>query len=248
MTEAEWLASDDSEAMFVFARDGVGDRKLRLFGVACCRRVWRHLIDPRSRAAVEVAELFADGLVPTADLVQAHWRAQQAYTAGGEAFHGRRPDLERPHSISAHAAAAAVSNDEVRSTDALRGAAYSAFHNVSPYSNEELMESVRPEFAAQAPLLRCIVGNPFRPAAIEPAWLTSTVLALAHGIYEERAFDRTPILADALQDAGCENELVLAHLRHDGRGDRGEPMGGSPLTTAVHARGCWVVDLLLGKA
>jgi hypothetical protein len=91
---------------------------------------------------------------------------------------------------------------------------------------------LRPNRAkALAGLARCVFGNPFRPAAADPSWLTTTVSALARGIYEGRAFDRLPILADALQDAGCELEAVLAHCQ-----------GGGP-----HVRGCWVVDLLLGK-
>jgi hypothetical protein len=80
-------------------------------------------------------------------------------------------------------------------------------------------------------LLRCVYGNPFRPVAVAPEWLTSTVTALATGIYADRAFDRLPILADALQDAGCESEEVLSHCRGPG----------------PHVRGCWVIDLLLGK-
>jgi hypothetical protein len=79
--------------------------------------------------------------------------------------------------------------------------------------------------------VRDIFGNPFRPAKIAPEWLTSTVVALATGIYKERAFDRMPILADALQDAGCDNTDVLNHCRTD----------------APHVRGCWVIDFLLGK-
>src|SRR5262245_19189484 len=67
---------------------------------------------------------------------------------------------------------------------------------------------------------------------IDPNWLTSTVVDLARGIYEERAFDRLPILADALQDAGCDNDDLLGHCRGPG----------------PHARGCWVVDLVLGKS
>jgi hypothetical protein len=84
---------------------------------------------------------------------------------------------------------------------------------------------------APAELLRDIFGNPFRPVTADPSWLTSTVVALARGIYDDRAFDRLPILADALQDAGCDHADILAHCRSD------DP----------HARGCWVVDLLLGK-
>jgi hypothetical protein len=84
---------------------------------------------------------------------------------------------------------------------------------------------------SQAQLLRDIFGNPFRSVAIEPEWLTSTVVALAEGIYSEKAFDRMPILADALQDAGCDNTYILDHCRKP----------------AEHVRGCWVIDLLLGK-
>ena len=84
----------------------------------------------------------------------------------------------------------------------------------------------------QIAYLRDIFGNPFRPVALNPAWLTSDVLALARGIYDERAFERMPILADALQDAGCDNADILTHCRD---------------AKQVHVRGCWVLDLLLGK-
>jgi hypothetical protein len=82
-------------------------------------------------------------------------------------------------------------------------------------------------------LIRDIFGNPFRPATADPSWLTATVAALARGMYESRDFSPMPILADALQDAGCDNEDVLAHCRDEKQ---------------VHVRGCWVVDLVLGKA
>jgi hypothetical protein len=65
----------------------------------------------------------------------------------------------------------------------------------------------------------------------DPRWRTSDTLGLARGIYEERAFDRMPLLADALMDAGCDDEQVLSHCRSEG----------------PHVRGCWVVDLVLGK-
>ena len=83
----------------------------------------------------------------------------------------------------------------------------------------------------QCAWLRCLYPNPFRPAHIDPSWLTSTVRTLAQGIYAERAFDRLPILSDALQDAGCTDEDILSHLRSDG----------------PHVKGCWPIDLLLGK-
>jgi hypothetical protein len=82
--------------------------------------------------------------------------------------------------------------------------------------------------------LHDIFGNPFRPVTIAPAllrWNDRTLVSLAQSIYDDRAFDRLPILADALTDAGCDDERILAHCRSEG----------------PHVRGCWVVDLILGK-
>jgi hypothetical protein len=79
--------------------------------------------------------------------------------------------------------------------------------------------------------VRDIFGNPFRPITLDPSWLTATVTSLAQAIYEERAFDRLPVLADALEDAGCANAEILSHCRQPGE----------------HVRGCWVVDLILSK-
>ena len=88
------------------------------------------------------------------------------------------------------------------------------------------------EREAQASLLRCIIGPlPFRPVAIASSCLSPTVTKLAQTIYDERAFDRLPILADALEEAGCANADILSHCRLPGK----------------HCRGCWVVDFLLGK-
>jgi hypothetical protein len=84
---------------------------------------------------------------------------------------------------------------------------------------------------AQSTLLRCLFGNPFRPVALKPTWRTSNVTALAKAIYADRAFDRLPILADALEDAGCDKADILNHCRQPGE----------------HLRGCWVVDLVLMK-
>jgi hypothetical protein len=106
------------------------------------------------------------------------------------------------------------------------------------YRNEEDVRRL-PEYTdaraaerrKQCVMLREIFGNPFRPATLHPSWLTHTVRMLAEGIYADRAFDRLPILADALQDAGCENWDILNHCRGEG----------------PHVRGCWVVDQVLKK-
>jgi len=87
------------------------------------------------------------------------------------------------------------------------------------------------EIARQAALLRDIFGNPFRPITFDPTWRTDTAVILAQQMYDSRNFGAMPILADALQDAGCESAEVLNHCR--------DPH-------AAHVRGCWVVDLVLG--
>jgi hypothetical protein len=88
------------------------------------------------------------------------------------------------------------------------------------------------ERAAQAGLLRDLFGNPFRPAAADHRWRTAAAVALAKSVYVERVFDRLPILADALEEAGCGDADLLVHCRGEG----------------PHVRGCWAVDLVLGKA
>ncbi|WP_162667923.1 hypothetical protein [Gemmata massiliana] len=80
-------------------------------------------------------------------------------------------------------------------------------------------------------LVRDIFGNPFRSVVFSPSWRASTAIALAGQMYESRDFSAMPILADALQDAGCDNTDVLDHCRGEG----------------PHVRGCWVVDLVLNK-
>jgi len=83
-----------------------------------------------------------------------------------------------------------------------------------------------------ASFLRDIFGNPFRKVKFKKTWRTDTAVTLARQMYEAREFSAMPILADALQDAGCDNDDILSHCRD---------------ANATHVRGCWVVDLVLGK-
>lgn len=96
-----------------------------------------------------------------------------------------------------------------------------------------LAADLKRRWADECSIVRCVIGNPFRPAPhLSDAIRTSTVVSIATAIYDENAWDRLAVLADALEEAGCDNAEVLAHCR--GRGP--------------HVRGCWVVDLLLGKS
>jgi hypothetical protein len=202
MTEKQWWRSADPRPMVELVRGRAGERKLRLFACACCRAYPAVLADPDFLAAVETAERAADGAAAPGEL------GAREYVVTELIFDTRyAKSRPLPHG-AAQPLVAATARDPV------------------PHWQ------LRPTRAkALAGLARCVFGNPFRGVAADYSWLTSTVTALARGIYEERAFDRLPILADALQDAGCDSADILGHCR-----------GGGP-----HVRGCWVVDLLLGK-
>ena len=207
MTDAEWLECTDPTPMLKFFRKKVPDRKVRLFGCACCRRVWHQLVDDRSKRAVEVAELLVDGLVTMKELDQAKKDAMAAY------------DVDHP--AGAIYAARAATNTVAPFPDS----AYMSRYALIAAEDKEA------ERKHHSFLIRDIFGNPFRPVTLHPRWQSSTVLDLARTIYEERVFERLPILADALMDAGCDSEEIINHCRSDG----------------PHVRGCWVVDLLTGR-
>ena len=203
MTETEWLTCADPHPMLELFRGEENDRKLRLFAVACSRRIW-NLIDPLGQAAVDVAEAYADGIVGPNEMRAARLACQGA---GGQA--------------SWYAAA---TKPEV----AARNAARSAQAGVA---SNPLLGIEAGELHAQANMVRDIFCNPFRPISLDSSLLTPTVVALAQAIYNDRAFDRMPELADALHGAGCDDDEILKHCRESG----------------PHVRGCWVMDLVLGK-
>ena len=218
MTEEEWLTCTDPAPMLEFLKGKASDRQLRLLAVACCRAVWDSLTHGRSRRAVEMAEQYADGLIDEAGLHRAHSMAADAVVSYHEVqFRGRRgPNRDGPSLAGWRLSFAADSA-----------------HTHKPFLIGRLRPLRHdPDLSLLAPrLIRDIFANPFRPVPLDPAWLTSTVVSLAEGVYADRAFDRLPVLADALEDAGCDKAEILAHCR-----------GGGP-----HVRGCWVVDLVLGK-
>ncbi|QEL16563.1 hypothetical protein [Limnoglobus roseus] len=231
MTEAEWLSERYPGPMLTRLKSRVSARKARLLAVACCRRVWDVMIDDRCRRAVELAERSADELVDESVLDRASGEAGEAYEECLDHWEmdqvGAWPEGPPRFGWEAHeyacSAASYVSNTpRVRDEDLIQ--VFKDTLRSAPAESDE-----GPHYCN---LIRDVLGNPFHPVAFNRTWLTSTVVSLAEGIYADRAFDRLPILADALQDAGCENEDILAHCRGDG----------------PHVRGCWVVDLVLGKS
>lgn len=230
MLEPEWHSSSQPQEMLTFLRGKASKRKLRLFDVACCRRIWGELRDERSRRAVEIAEEFAEGRCDERALSQAR---RDAMTAHGAA-QGVRTDISR---IAANLDALRAAYSAAEAANAAQQAAADDAYLGSPAVAESAAygaangEASRTEHTIQAGLLRDIFGNPFRPMTIDAAWLRSSVAALATAIYEERAFDRLPILADALEDAGCHDADMLQHCRQPGE----------------HVLGCWLIDLILCK-
>ncbi|MDY3562256.1 hypothetical protein R5W23_003718 [Gemmata sp. JC673] len=224
MTEAEWLAATDPTPMLAFIRSKVSERKLRLFAVACCQGACRLLQSQRFQNAIEMSELFADGLASDGKLRKA--RSQARESARLILSPGRVPPWSRAVRIlSARSMVISVCSrniDEV--IQALSHVCVTADSSESDELNRKLERQHR------AAVLREVVQ--FRPVAADPLWLTSTVLALAEGIYAANAFDRLPILADALQDVGCSSDDILSHLRSDG----------------PHVKGCWALDGVLGKS
>jgi hypothetical protein len=256
MTEAEWLAwgrtnpmlqyligADENQprvqAMESFPHCRSSDRKLRLFACACYHRISHLLPDRAAHAAVAIAERFADGLATDEEFRAAEEEARGLSGALEERWRASR-GAERAALQPTHAALALAG--VVTWREAQKAAYYAAsnahldlaclLHPFARVNDPEFGRSQLAEEREQCRVLRDIFGNPFRPVTADPRWLTSTVLDLARLIYDERSFDRLPILADALMDAGCDAEELLNHCRGEG----------------PHVRGCWAVDLLLGKS
>jgi hypothetical protein len=230
MTDDYWQVGTDPHEMLYWLKPN--RRKTRLFACACCRHIWLFLDEAR-RNLIEASELFADGLIPLkqlkAAMQAAAWNAnmpfdsesiqtsqQAAVCAAGCAAEGVACSFDSDAPFFAALAVELQSRDQKRAFQDQRR----AFQNEREY---------------QCSLIRDIFGNPYhRAPKIKTSWLSSKigcVPAMAQAIYEERQFGDLPILADALEDAGCESPEILTHCRA-GR---------------EHVRGCWVVDLILGK-
>lgn len=223
MFEARWFNCTEPEMMLRYMLGKTGDRKFRLFACACVRRIWPLLRDERSRLAVQAAEDYADRPVGHTRLSTVRAAARSA----GQWLDAAASRGEAGEGMSAvWAARAAQATVEDTGWDVARNAAASA---VRARNGSGLQEH-----RVQCDLLRDAFGNPFHPLAFDPAWLRwhgGCITAMAQTIYEERRFEEMPILADALEEAGCDDEEILWHCRVD----------------AHHARGCWLLDGILGR-
>lgn len=205
MTEAEWLVCNDPRPMLSYL-DGVtgkskgGRRKVRLLLSACCRRAWHHFVALKSRDLIEASETYADGRLSYRDFRELWDGTFKEHSRGAEGAHLA--------CMAAHYQIWAAAKD-----------------GWPRVANGELV----PNAPEKAQLIRDVFGNPFRKVVFGKTWRTDTSVAFARQMYESRDFSTMPILADALQDAGCDNDDILHHCRGPNN----------------HVRGCWVVDLIL---
>lgn len=237
MSESEWLDGDllAEEGLFHlemdrFTKGKQGKRKLRLFACACCRRAWHLLPEGVCREAVQLFESVADGQAHLNKLrfFRERIRRLDNILPVGPPAPGVVAAVEAVRSLvlrrEGRGTCSLICRQCVRSLVRGEGMKADAYH-----------AALKAEWAAQVLLLRDIFGNPYRPASVAAsvlAWNGGMVRRMAESIYDERAFDRLPILADALEEAGCTDADILNHCRQPGE----------------HVRGCWVVDLLLGKS
>lgn len=249
MTEAEWLGCTDPGRMLKYVRRKVSVRKLRLFAVGCSRIAFGVSLEltPNENAQLfcrmaEIAERMADGTTTELDLRAIQETERQAEEIRDGMLDSYRVEMARAALDCIHA-------DAYVAASACSGEAAEHFSDdigeEDPDEDEEMQrlrafwqKSYDRQLGEQAALVREIVNNPFHPAALASACLTPTIIALAQTAYDERSArsgtldgDRLAVLADALEDAGCNNAEILEHLR-------------SP---DPHVRGCWALDLVLDK-
>jgi hypothetical protein len=222
MTEEEWLQVGRLQSHVDYLYEKGLVRKLRLFAAACCRHLERWIEDVRLLEAIKRVELFADVQISRSTLEKWERQVRNWHTErterGGE---WQTPQLAVHMSVSW----ACMSDRRAEYAQVWK----QLFYGVSVYG-EEFTRSA-PSVAHR--LLLDIFGNPFRPVAFDPSWRSESAVALARTAYDTRNFTLLPILADALEEAGCDHPDILAHCRQP---------------DATHVRGCWVVDLVLGKS
>lgn len=212
MTEAEWLACSDPIRMLELLGNKCSKRKMRLF-VADGVQSLESIFGTEQKVLAEMHERVAEGQATEEDLERFLLRDMP------ELWEHRAPGGNLP---SVWQSARMGVRERFK---------------LAPLEKSELVTdaSRAAEYAEMCIILRCIFGNPFRPMPLPSSLFVQndvTLVTLAQAIYQDRGFDRLPILADVLEEAGCTDVAILDHCRHPG----------------PHVRGCWVVDLILGKS
>jgi hypothetical protein len=243
MTEDQWLSCADPTPMLEALRASgkAPARKLRLWAVACCRRIWSLLTDERSRQAVEVAERFADGQAAQSERKAARTGALDATVFPNDptaAWAAQRISAWRIAEVVGGTPESGHEGAPGAAVDAWASEAYGRVRRAGGDGEAAERAARADERRAQAALLRDVFGPLlFRRVTVAPPvlrWHGGTVVRLARAAYEGRRLpagtlepERLAVLADALEDAGCQDAQVLGHLRGPG----------------AHVRGCWVIDL-----
>jgi hypothetical protein len=213
MDETQWLTGTGPKWMLEHVRPHASPRKLRLFACATLRAVERVVEEPAGLRAIGALEALAEGTMSHADALG----AAEGAIAG----------------LSRHVSLESVLWRPIRTLInrcALEDAWSAAHAYVWLVAHFQFLGQREEALASQCAVLRCLFGNPFRPVPIQPDWLTGNGGAahhLARVIDDEQRFVELPILADALEEAGCSHPDVLSHCRQQ-----------------THTRGCWVLDLL----
>jgi hypothetical protein len=238
MTETDWLTCSDPIRMLEFVREAATARQLRLFQVACCRRIWQFVTDPDSRALVELIERAADSPLDM-EAVRA-----LPYDALTDDCGGPGPAERHAYMVAGHIGYCLIgpihgstfpSDDWQNAVSAANGAATVVAEAQRLPDGDEFLPAYQAhmagEHAAQCDLLRDIIRHPNTQAEADALWRTADVVGLADAIYTDHVWDRLPILVDALMEAGCADSSVVTHCREGG----------------PHVRGCWVLSLILQK-
>lgn len=211
MTDAEWTASDDPDGMLAALGDRLSDRKRLLFAIGCLRLA-DNRVSPRARALADVYEKIVDA--PGGTGLGRPFSRNLSAALGGD-----------PAGILGLAFGLVPFGTRLL----LRQVAAATRAAESPGADPAALST---RHAGQARLLRELHGPAVVRPTFEDGWRTESVVGLARAVADGPAFDRLPMLADALEDAGCDDATILAHCRD-----------GNP----IHGRGCWVVDLVLGR-
>jgi hypothetical protein len=215
MTEEEWVRATHQEVMLLHAR--LSPRRQRLLVLAICRLLHQWVDYPVAHAAMETVATF----IETGKSKTALRRAREAIQELRLQVHRERNDAVAFQALFVVFVAAATEGYLSGAVPQASQAIVMAEHTTEEMARKQLYRVYRE------------VAGPTLPVAFDPNWRTSAAVQLAAMMYDARDFALMPILADALEDAGCDSPDVLAHCREPG---------------AVHVRGCWVVDLVLGKS